>query len=346
MKGIKKYMLFLLLLICLTACEKSIEQQISEQLQLGQKYLTEQNYEQAIVAFEKVIEIEPKCWDAYTSIAAVYGIQNNLVQAAAIMEQGIVAIGIEEIPSIDIDKLVGFYRTLAEEAAKNGNQELAMECYQKILALRPESEDILTRQREVREISQYQSQLKNMAIAITQEENYTFSDTLILSDEFQELIKNLTEPIAFQLEDGNFVVVYPGGYIYSGEMKDGIREGSGRWFYGTMKSITIVTCPWKNDKPNGSGVIKRIINPAMIEREANHTYSLLTTYKLTLVDGVYEGSCNVKWVMEGGHIHEWDVAYAGGRLQSISEDIAAYCKNCNANLNVGASPVHKVGGID
>lgn len=55
--------------IVLTACSKSLEQQIAEQLELGQKYLMEQNYEEAIVAFNKVIELEPKCIEAYYELA-------------------------------------------------------------------------------------------------------------------------------------------------------------------------------------------------------------------------------------------------------------------------------------
>ena len=61
---IKKRMLilliFILLLELLSACSKSTEQQIAEQLELGPKYLAELNYEEAIVAFQKIIELDPK----------------------------------------------------------------------------------------------------------------------------------------------------------------------------------------------------------------------------------------------------------------------------------------------
>ena len=52
-------------------------QQIAEQLELGNKYLTEANYEQAIVAFNKVIELDPKIFEAYEKAAEVYIKQNN-----------------------------------------------------------------------------------------------------------------------------------------------------------------------------------------------------------------------------------------------------------------------------
>ena len=65
-------MIFLLMAVCLAGCGKSVEKQIAEQLELGNKYLTEANYEQAIVAFNKVIELDPKQSDAYIGLTQVY----------------------------------------------------------------------------------------------------------------------------------------------------------------------------------------------------------------------------------------------------------------------------------
>ena len=64
----------LVVLLWLTACGKSTEKQIAEQLELGNKYLTDGDYEQAIVAFNKVIELDPKMVEAYTGlIESFYG---------------------------------------------------------------------------------------------------------------------------------------------------------------------------------------------------------------------------------------------------------------------------------
>ena len=45
---------------------------VSEQLDLGQKYLEDQDYEQAIVAFNKAIEIDDKCSEAYVGLVETY----------------------------------------------------------------------------------------------------------------------------------------------------------------------------------------------------------------------------------------------------------------------------------
>ncbi len=45
---------------------------LTENLQLGEQYLLEEDYEAAIVAFTKVIETDPKCVEGYTGLADIY----------------------------------------------------------------------------------------------------------------------------------------------------------------------------------------------------------------------------------------------------------------------------------
>ncbi|WP_031547542.1 tetratricopeptide repeat protein [Oribacterium sp. FC2011] len=64
---------FINLLIVLTLCScASKAQQIEKQLTLGNKYLIDLDYEQAILAFNKVIEIDPKITDAYNGLGEAY----------------------------------------------------------------------------------------------------------------------------------------------------------------------------------------------------------------------------------------------------------------------------------
>lgn len=66
----------------------SPENRISRQLDLGQKYLEEQNYEQAVVAFNKVIEIDPMSVEAYLGLANAYVGLGDMDSAIAILEEG------------------------------------------------------------------------------------------------------------------------------------------------------------------------------------------------------------------------------------------------------------------
>lgn len=45
---------------------------LSESLDLGNQYLTEQNYEEAVAAFLVAIDIDPKCAEAYIGAADAY----------------------------------------------------------------------------------------------------------------------------------------------------------------------------------------------------------------------------------------------------------------------------------
>lgn len=64
-----------------------------EQYDLGIRYLSEGNYEEAIIAFTAAIEIDPKQADAYIGLAETYIAQDNPEKAAEVLEQALEAIG-------------------------------------------------------------------------------------------------------------------------------------------------------------------------------------------------------------------------------------------------------------
>ena len=77
----------LILILMVGACGKSTAEKWQEQYDLGMKYLDEQNYEEAIVAFTEAIEINPKRADAYLGRGDAYILsgetEENLTQALA-----------------------------------------------------------------------------------------------------------------------------------------------------------------------------------------------------------------------------------------------------------------------
>ena len=84
---------FLLLLLGLTSCGKSMEAKWQEQYDLGMKYVSEGNYEEAVMAFTAAIEIDPKSADAYLALADIYEAQGDTESLQAILEQGLEAAG-------------------------------------------------------------------------------------------------------------------------------------------------------------------------------------------------------------------------------------------------------------
>ena len=63
----KKVIVYILTVVCLllAACGKSALEKWQEQYDLGQQYLLEENYEEAIVAFTAAIELDPKQANVY-----------------------------------------------------------------------------------------------------------------------------------------------------------------------------------------------------------------------------------------------------------------------------------------
>lgn len=64
------------------------EKRLARQLDLGNRYLEEQNYEQAIVAFDLAIAIDPKSAEAYLGKAEAYIGLEDTGQALATLERG------------------------------------------------------------------------------------------------------------------------------------------------------------------------------------------------------------------------------------------------------------------
>ncbi len=90
MKKLLSLILAIVLTITLfTSCAEPAEALTSVYLNLGEKYLTDLNYEEAIVYFNKVIEVEPKNARAYLGSAEAYVAMGDIDSAIAILEQGI-----------------------------------------------------------------------------------------------------------------------------------------------------------------------------------------------------------------------------------------------------------------
>ena len=70
--------LLLLLILLLCACGNSQSARLKECLDLGQKYMTEMNYEEAIIAYNKALEIDPKNVDAYQALANIYEFRGGI----------------------------------------------------------------------------------------------------------------------------------------------------------------------------------------------------------------------------------------------------------------------------
>ena len=86
-RNIKAFVLIITVgLIALTSCGNSSNAQLKECLDLGQKYMTEMNYEEAIIAYNKALEIDPKNVEAYQVLANIYEFKGDIDQATGYNE--------------------------------------------------------------------------------------------------------------------------------------------------------------------------------------------------------------------------------------------------------------------
>ena len=79
-----------LIAVLATVASKSANaNKLEEQLSLGDKYLSELNYEQAIASYLAVIEIDPKNANAYLKLADAYAAQGEYNKAISILEDAL-----------------------------------------------------------------------------------------------------------------------------------------------------------------------------------------------------------------------------------------------------------------
>ncbi len=118
-------------------------QVIADELELGQKYLLEERYAEAIVAFSKVIELEPKSVEAYLGRAESYSklseTEENLTLALADYER------VRELEADNKEAFLG----IADIYLLQGDYEAALKILKDGTEMAPEDEQMSARLSEI-----------------------------------------------------------------------------------------------------------------------------------------------------------------------------------------------------
>ena len=101
MKKLKRLLVISIIGLLIIGCNSKVAR-IKEQLDLGSKYMAELDYENAIIALNKAIEIDPKNVDAYAMLAKVYGKSGRPDEAKSTLEK---ALEIENLSSQKIGEI-------------------------------------------------------------------------------------------------------------------------------------------------------------------------------------------------------------------------------------------------
>lgn len=107
MRHFTRLLLSLCVVVLLCACGQKADINSSvnvpswqEQYDLGVRYLSEGNYQEAIIAFTAAIEIDPKRAESYSGLAEAYTCAGDLDAAKKALEDGLAATGSEELQAL------------------------------------------------------------------------------------------------------------------------------------------------------------------------------------------------------------------------------------------------------
>lgn len=216
---IKKLLLPLILSFALLCSCGQTNDSWQEQYDLGVKYLSEGNYEEAILAFEAAISIDPKRAEAYAGMAKAYMAMNNHDQAVESLQRGMEAVGESEILSNTWTELgLAPLTNNKGEADPQENSstgevsflEITPEEITKLLPSLTQPESTRT-EREQQENGFYEISEYDTNDFLIRTVTYTQDETEIGRIEYYRDRDNFTLMVNYYSPDG---ITYPGGFQY------------------------------------------------------------------------------------------------------------------------------------
>lgn len=107
----------------------SSAERVQDKMDLAVKYITGNNYEKAILAYNDAIKIDPRAGDAYMGLAKVYTLLGNYNEAQSVYQKGIEQVESEEKQNLQLG-LAGMY-------IDKGKMTEAEQSFQKIINNNP-----------------------------------------------------------------------------------------------------------------------------------------------------------------------------------------------------------------
>jgi len=270
-------------MIGIVAYNNSTPVKLSKQLELGQKYLSEQDYEQAIVAYQAAIEIDPMASDAYLGLADAYIGQGDLEKAAEVLQTGYDATADERLKDKQEEVTAEIERIKAEEeAARLAAEKAAAEA-----AERARIEARLKPLYELLEAGDDQACAEYMAEHIWNQENPPEYETY--SPTWDSL-------------NGIVLDIHWGHCVFFGEKTDGRYESTGKFFcrdgsWEEHVEYIVYDGEWKNNKPNGAGTLTKIDNCGYGNSDTGDEGDGIVkiVYTANFVDGYTAGDVTEIW---------------------------------------------------
>lgn len=320
-----KQIMFCLIFFLAACAQKPLTWQ--EQYDLGVRYLSEGNYEEAIIAFTAAIEIAPRQADIFTGRGDTY---------AALAERES-----DRSDTLDLwEKAIADYERALDlgDTQAEGKLDESRERLQQL-----QDEENIRSLLEVLYVRLGEGDIEAAKDLMRQADYRTFSASISGG------------PYYYDHGDNSGLAVYPDDFYYFGQWENGLRSGQGLWIRAVFEDDSELESytyegTWANDRPNGEGHI--IINryPNKIQLEPGSTTSVRTETTGTFADGLYHGTIYEVWNMSDGSTHVWSpITAVNGVYQVIEKNgdrmIVAYDQSDSSTDLSDNGSVHAVQGF-
>ena len=298
----KRIVSITVIIVCIFAVIASVfgyrmiqqKQQVRDLLELGNQYLQEEQYEEAIVAYKQLLAIEPKEETA----------RENIVVAAVAWSDDLIEV--KEYDKAE-EVIADVYSIVPDERLESMRQEIIdeRETYEKeLLEIKKKEEE---RKQAVEQINADLSELAQ--ICASGDDDAVFS--YLTSDAFQTLIQS--EYIEFdkkyETEFGTLGLYNKGAFLYFGDYDGEIRSGNGAWYATEVGDMSgyVAHGEWSNDKPNGKQFARWPISHQMTGN---------------VTDGLWDGGADISFDasmsgVPGASIQSYSVNYHSGIAEVI-----------------------------
>lgn len=244
------------------------QKEFREQMDLGSRYLVERDYESAIVAFSKAIEIDPRQPESYLKLAEAYAVLGDYENAIATLEKGY-----EYTSDSRIQEQKELYEKLA------GSNSIIGEIEQ--LLQQEDREGVWERLRQ---------------------------------DDYQEFFTYLKEILIHKNGD-EYLLIYPCGHCYYGQMENGMRSGHGVWtsFEYHEGQMDYYDGLWVEDYPEGEGQYWTVCIPVPED---------LFYYEGMWKQGMENGTIHYRYISnygEGTYTEEYSYSTIDGIRQEVAD---------------------------
>lgn len=303
-------------------------QRYAKACELGRKYLDEMDYDNALIAFDKAVSIEPRNWDAYEGKMKAYVGKSDDESVIKTFETAQNNVAPADITQSGKDIAVTSYEAVSKTKIAAGDYAGAIDALRKAEALgSDESSNIDAAVTEgalnassdgnledalkwleangAKDTERYSAlsgiadELKSLAgVAASDDEEGTGIVEAMRNGGFLQKIQEVgvgDKPLKIIDGNGMMSAFYPINgdvFYYYGGQENGERRGQGTWVPITQREgySYMMTGSWANDKPNGA--FKSIsVRSLSLDHIADGNY--IVVWNGNVIDGLWDGTINI-----------------------------------------------------